>query len=137
MDWNWVIIVGALSYAIGIVALFAVPANRKPGEATAWLMLILLAPFLGAILFLLLGSGMLLDRLLVESVNLRGRGGSARGRDVMCHGVKPGLRPPGDEEPGAFPGEYPRHRAANCAAPAVDHGILSAKQHANSPLFMT
>ena len=56
MDWNWVIIVGALSYAIGIAALFVVPANRKPGEATAWLMLILLAPILGAILFLLLGS---------------------------------------------------------------------------------
>jgi cardiolipin synthase len=56
MDWNWVIIAGALSYVIGIVALFVVPANRKPGEATAWLMLIFLAPFLGAILFLLLGS---------------------------------------------------------------------------------
>ena len=47
MDWNWVIVAGALSYVIGIVALFVVPANRKPGEATAWLMLIFLAPFLG------------------------------------------------------------------------------------------
>jgi cardiolipin synthase len=56
MDWNWVIIATALSYVIGIVALFVVPHNRKPGEATAWLMLIFLAPFLGAILFLLLGS---------------------------------------------------------------------------------
>src|SRR5690349_9176073 len=56
MDWNWVIIATALSYVIGIVALFVVPANRKPGEATAWLLLIFLAPFLGAILFLVFGS---------------------------------------------------------------------------------
>ena len=67
MDWNWVIILArVLSYIIGIVALFVVPANRKPGEATAWLMLILLAPFLGAILFLLLGSPKLSRRRRAE-----------------------------------------------------------------------
>jgi cardiolipin synthase len=46
----------ALSYLIGVLALFIVPANRKPGEATAWLLLIFVAPLLGAILFLLLGN---------------------------------------------------------------------------------
>src|SRR5215217_3680437 len=56
MHWNWITILGALSYLIGILALFIIPANRKPGEATAWLLLIFLAPFLGAILFLLLGN---------------------------------------------------------------------------------
>ena len=62
MEWNWNTIFGALSflgvlaYLIGILALFIIPANRKPGEATAWLLLIFLAPFLGAILFLLLGN---------------------------------------------------------------------------------
>src|SRR5690554_4863925 len=56
MEWNWVTIIWLLSYLIGILALFVIPANRKPGEATAWLMLIFLAPLLGAILFLLLGS---------------------------------------------------------------------------------
>ena len=56
MNWNWIHIAGLLSYLIGIVALFVIPANRKPGEATAWLLLIFLAPFLGLILFLLLGS---------------------------------------------------------------------------------
>src|SRR6266545_1738638 len=56
MDWNWITILGALSYLIGILALFIIPANRKPGEATAWLLLIFAAPILGAILFLLLGS---------------------------------------------------------------------------------
>ena len=56
MQWNWITILGVLSYLIGILALFIIPANRKPGEATAWLLLIFLAPILGAILFLLLGN---------------------------------------------------------------------------------
>ena len=56
MEWNWVTIFWVLSYLIGILALFIIPANRKPGEATAWLLLIFLAPILGAILFLVLGS---------------------------------------------------------------------------------
>jgi cardiolipin synthase A/B len=56
MEWNWITILGALSYLIGILALFIIPANRKPSEATAWLLLIFLAPILGAILFLLLGN---------------------------------------------------------------------------------
>ncbi|HEX5807995.1 MAG TPA: cardiolipin synthase, partial [Anaerolineales bacterium] len=52
----WITILGALTYLIGVLALFIIPANRKPGEATAWLLLIFAAPILGAILFLLLGS---------------------------------------------------------------------------------
>jgi cardiolipin synthase len=56
MEWNWITIFGALTYLIGILAFFIIPANRKPGEATAWLLLIFLAPILGAVLFLLLGS---------------------------------------------------------------------------------
>ena len=56
MAWNWLTLLGALSYLIGVLALFIIPANRKPGEATAWLLLIFAAPILGAILFLLLGT---------------------------------------------------------------------------------
>jgi cardiolipin synthase len=56
MEWNWITILGVLSYLIGILALFIIPANRKPGEATAWLLLIFGAPVLGVILFLLLGT---------------------------------------------------------------------------------
>jgi cardiolipin synthase len=56
MEWNWISIAGALTYVIGILAFFFIPANRKPGEATAWLLLIFLAPILGAILFLMLGN---------------------------------------------------------------------------------
>ena len=44
------------SWAIVIAALFVVPRNRKPGSATAWLMLIVLLPYLGALIFLLIGS---------------------------------------------------------------------------------
>lgn len=54
MHWNWFSILWASSYIIGLAALFIVPANRKPGEATAWLLLIFLAPLVGAILFLLM-----------------------------------------------------------------------------------
>ena len=56
MEWNWITVAGILSYVIGIGAMFIIPSNRKPGEATAWLLLIFLAPLLGLILFLLLGS---------------------------------------------------------------------------------
>ena len=56
MEWNWITVAGVLSYVIGIGALFMIPRNRKPGEATAWLLLIFLAPILGAILFLMLGN---------------------------------------------------------------------------------
>ena len=65
MEWNWIAIFGALaylgvfSYLIGVVALFTIPANRKPGEATAWLLLIFAAPILGVLLFLLLGNSRL------------------------------------------------------------------------------
>ena len=37
-------------------ALFIVPRNRRPGSATAWLLLIVLVPYFGAMLFLLIGS---------------------------------------------------------------------------------
>ena len=56
MNWNWITYAGELSYLIGIIALFVIPANRKPGEATAWLLLMFMAPFVGVILFLLVGT---------------------------------------------------------------------------------
>jgi cardiolipin synthase len=62
MEWNWITTfgtlasLGVLSYILGFLGLFIIPANRKPGEATAWLLLIVLAPILGVLLFFLLGS---------------------------------------------------------------------------------
>jgi cardiolipin synthase A/B len=46
----------ALGWAIIVASLFIVPRNRKPGAATAWLMLIILQPYIGLALFLMIGS---------------------------------------------------------------------------------
>ena len=59
MSWNWGLIdltTYLLAWTLFIAALFVVPRNRKPGEATAWLMLIFLVPFLGFIVYLVFGS---------------------------------------------------------------------------------
>ena len=62
-DWlNFAGIAYGLSWVIIIGALFIVPRNRRPGSATAWLLLIVLVPFFGALLFLLIGSPKLSGR---------------------------------------------------------------------------
>jgi cardiolipin synthase A/B len=55
-DTNDFLILGVLDWVIRILALFIVPRNRKPSSATAWLMLILLLPIIGVLIFILLGS---------------------------------------------------------------------------------
>jgi cardiolipin synthase len=44
------------SWLIVAVAFFVVPRNRRPGSATAWLMLVVLLPYVGLVLFWLIGS---------------------------------------------------------------------------------
>ncbi|MGH7444315.1 MAG: phospholipase D-like domain-containing protein, partial [Longimicrobiales bacterium] len=59
MPGSWLTSAGiasAISWLIIVAALFIVPRNRKPGSATAWLMLIMLQPYVGALLFLFIGS---------------------------------------------------------------------------------
>lgn len=59
MTWNWSAIAAVaygISWLIFIGALFVVPRNRKPSSATAWLMLIFLLPYLGLLIFLIIGS---------------------------------------------------------------------------------
>jgi cardiolipin synthase A/B len=46
----------ALHVAICVVALGVIPGGRKPSTGMAWLILVLAAPFLGFLLFLLFGS---------------------------------------------------------------------------------
>jgi cardiolipin synthase len=46
----------AISLVVVLAALIVVPRNRKPGSATAWLMLIAGLPIGGALLFFLIGS---------------------------------------------------------------------------------
>jgi cardiolipin synthase len=56
-DWSLIAVVAyTLSWLIFVGALFVVPRNRKPGAATAWLMLIFLLPYLGLLIFLLIGT---------------------------------------------------------------------------------
>ncbi|QCB29284.1 phospholipase D-like domain-containing protein [Corynebacterium endometrii] len=52
----WQLALLIVDYAIKIVAIGFVPENRRPSSSTAWLLAILLLPFVGLPLFLLMGS---------------------------------------------------------------------------------
>jgi cardiolipin synthase len=56
---SWTLI-AEVAYAVGwviiVASLFVVPRNRRPGSATAWLMLVMLLPYVGLVLFWLIGS---------------------------------------------------------------------------------
>lgn len=59
MSWNidtWQAIGLILDYGIKIFAIGYVPEGRKPSSSTAWLLAILLIPFIGLPLFLIMGS---------------------------------------------------------------------------------
>ena len=68
-----------LDWVIRIAALIIVPRDRKPTAAMAWLLAIFLIPFIGVILFLLIGDTKLprkrrerqedLNRLIAERAN--------------------------------------------------------------------
>src|SRR5438876_6072921 len=58
--------IGLSGWIIAIIMLFIVPVNRKPSSATAWLLLVFLLPYLGLVLFLLLGSPKLSKRRRAE-----------------------------------------------------------------------
>ncbi|MFO1149003.1 MAG: cardiolipin synthase [Alsobacter sp.] len=58
----WSLLPLSLHMAVVIVAFLTVPINRKPSSATAWLLLIVAAPFLGVMLFLIIGSPKLPER---------------------------------------------------------------------------
>src|SRR6478752_6839287 len=65
MTWNWstiTLIVTAIGYVLPIIMLFIVPSNRKPSSATAWLLLIVLLPYLGLLIYLLIGNPKLPER---------------------------------------------------------------------------
>ena len=45
-----------IDYTIKIIAIGFVPEGRRPSSSTAWLLVILILPFIGLPLFLLMGS---------------------------------------------------------------------------------
>src|SRR6185312_9497675 len=57
VNWSIVeIVLTVIGYLIPIVALFIVPVNRKPTAATAWLLVMFILPYVGVLIFLLIGS---------------------------------------------------------------------------------
>jgi cardiolipin synthase len=49
-------ILTVVGYAVPVIMLFVIPSNRKPSSATAWLLLMLLLPYLGLLLYFLIGN---------------------------------------------------------------------------------
>jgi cardiolipin synthase len=72
---NIAIILTVIDWIIRISAVFFVPRNRKPSSATAWIMLILLIPFFGLLIYIVLGSPKLnkrrraMQRSMDETIN--------------------------------------------------------------------
>lgn len=58
----WSLAGSALHILVVVSAFFVVPVNRKPSSATAWLLLITIAPLIGVVIFLLIGSPKLTPR---------------------------------------------------------------------------
>jgi cardiolipin synthase len=57
MSWVWIpFIIWAIDLIIKIVAIGAIPTNRRPSSSIAWLLFIFILPVLGLIIFLLIGS---------------------------------------------------------------------------------
>lgn len=59
MTWNWTFLFSLFSivaWLLPAIMLFIIPVNRKPSSATAWLLLIFLIPYVGLLIFLLIGS---------------------------------------------------------------------------------
>jgi cardiolipin synthase len=62
MTWDWgriaevMDVLTLVGYAVPIVMLFVIPSNRKPSSATAWLLLMLLLPYLGLLIYFLIGN---------------------------------------------------------------------------------
>ena len=46
----------AVDFVIRVVSIVVIPRNRRPQTATAWLLAIFFLPYIGILLFLLLGS---------------------------------------------------------------------------------
>jgi cardiolipin synthase len=56
-SWNWLGITAlVLDFIIRVIAVIVVPRNRRPTAGMAWLLAIFLIPYLGVIVFLLIGN---------------------------------------------------------------------------------
>jgi cardiolipin synthase A/B len=55
VDW-WPVFILVVDIVIRVAAIIIVPRNRRPGAAMAWLLAIYFIPFVGVLLFLLIGT---------------------------------------------------------------------------------
>lgn len=56
LEW-WQLTLVIIDFCLRIIALGWVPADRRPSSAMAWLLAIFLIPYVGIILFLMMGGG--------------------------------------------------------------------------------
>ena len=59
---TWQLVLMVIDYAIKFAVIGVIPENRKPSSANAWLLIILLIPFLGLPIYFFLGSTFLSRR---------------------------------------------------------------------------
>src|SRR5687767_15591392 len=76
---------------------------------------------------------MLVHRLLVESVDLRGLGGSSGGNDLLGERFDRCPESPGEKELGALRRKGARDSAADRASGSVDHRNLVLEHHLAFP----
>jgi len=76
---------------------------------------------------------MLVQRLLIESVQLRRVGGSASGMDFLGDDFDERQASPGEKQPGPLARKGTRDGATDRASGPVDHGNLVLQKHLRPP----
>ncbi len=72
-----------------VAALGVIPGNRKPSSAMAWLLLIVLIPYVGFLIFLLIGSDKLGGRRRAQQVEVNERIRTGAQKMTREHGYQP------------------------------------------------
>jgi hypothetical protein len=72
---------------------------------------------------------MLVDRVLIERLDIRRLGRSARGTDLIGHPVELRPRAAREEHAGAFTGKRAGDGTTDRSAPSVDHRVPVLEQH--------
>jgi hypothetical protein len=80
------------------------------------------------------GGGVLVDGLLIESIDFRRLGRSTCGGDFRGHPVEHRESTAGKEDFRPLAGEGAGHGPTDYAAPSIDHGVLVLEQHAHPPI---
>ncbi|HYP74025.1 MAG TPA: PLDc N-terminal domain-containing protein, partial [Microbacterium sp.] len=110
----WWLVGVVATLAISITALIVIPRHRKPTAAMAWLLLILLLPFVGILIFLLIGSVRLPSKRRAEQARI----------DAMIREATPVTAPTDAEEWPAHFRSIVHQNQQLASLPAVDGNRL-------------